>query len=230
MALIFLLIFLGTSAFFILNSPSKLKEVEVLVVEKHGNWKGKIAQYLLSFVSPGESITPELEDELKKELLSLPWIYKVQLKFDADKLVVKVWEESPSFYLVFNGIPYVVGENGFVLDKGFKFPSLPTYYYVGNISPFSQENGFLKINKLVKMKINLAEREKRGLEVGEEKPKISITDTGFVLTYRKSKVVVYLGNNPKLWGNFRTFLKKVGKPLPGIYDFRFYDMLVRGGK
>ncbi len=230
LAFIFLLIFLGASAFFILKSPSNLKEVKLLIVEKYGDWKGNITQYLLTVVSPGVSITPELEEELKKRLLSLPWVHRVQLKPEADKLVVKVWEERPSFYLVFGGVPYVVGENWFILDKGFKFPSLPTYYYVGNTSPFSLENGFLRINKLVKMKINLAEREKRGLEVGEERPKISITDTGFILTYRKNKVVVYLGNNPKLWGNFRTFLKEVGKPLPGIYDFRFYDMLVRGGK
>ncbi len=221
---------MGALAFTLLKSPANLKEVKVTVVEKHGNWRGRIVQYLLTLVSPGESITPEKERELEKELLSLPWISKVQVKSEAHKLLVKIWEEKPSFYLVFKGVPYVIGENDFVLDKGFKFPSLPVYYYVGNNSPFSQEKGFLKVNKLVKMKIELAEREKRGLEVGNEKPKISITGTGFILTYKKGKVAVYLGNNPKLWENFRTFLKEAGKPLPGIYDFRFYDMLIRGGK
>ena len=221
---------MGALAFTLLKSPANLKEVKVIVVEKHGHWKGKIAQCLLTFISPGESITPEKENELERELLSLPWISKVQVESEADKLLVKVWEERPSFYLVFNGVPYVIGENDFVLDRGFKFSSLPVYYYVGNNSPFSQEKGFLKINKLVKMKIKLAEREKKGLEVGDEKPVISITDTSFILTYKGAKVVVYLGNSPGLWNNFRSFLEDVGKPLPGIYDFRFYDMLVRGGK
>jgi hypothetical protein len=48
------------------------------------------------------------------------------------------------------------------------------------------------------------------------------------LIFKKQKVIVYLDNSENAWSNFAKFDRLVSELPAGVYDFRFFDMLVRG--
>jgi len=221
----------GVIVYAVVNAPGHLKQVELLVVEKHGNWKDQIGQYVVSLVQPGESVSPALIEELSEKLSSLPWVEREEITVKGDRLTIKIWETKPLFYLSFNGSPYLIGDNDFVLEKSRK-PSgnLPIYYYKGRSSPFTMEKGFLKLKKTVKMEIKLVNNRIKELTLQGEPPQIILSDAFISLTFKKGRVIVYLGAEEVSWDNFTDFLSKAGKLKPGVYDFRFYDMLTRGRK
>ena len=215
----------------IVTAPGHLRQVELVVVEKHGNWKDEISQYVVSLVQPGESVSPQLVEELQERLNSLPWVERARVKVTGDRMTVKIWETLPSFYLAFKGSLYLIGRNGFVLEKSRKFEQdLPIYYYNGGSSPFTMEKGFLKLRKTVKMEIKLVNNRIKELTLKGEPPQIILGDSYVSLIFRKGRVIVYLGAEERSWDNYERFVSMAGSLKPGVYDFRFYDMLIRGRK
>ncbi|WP_457755051.1 cell division protein FtsQ/DivIB [Thermovibrio ammonificans] len=223
------LIAVGLATYAVLTAPSKLKSIEISIVERHGNWKGRISEFLLSMVQPGQNITPETVEELKETLNSLPWVRRSEVSASGDVLKVRVWETRPSLYIFYNGNTYVIGENDFVLDR---VPGIPkgatVLYYSGKTPPFTVENGFLKLKKTVKMEIKLTEDKVKQLQLKGKPPEILFTDTGVKLILGDNKVLVYLSPEANSWHNFQHFREMAEGLNPGIYDFRFHDMLVRG--
>jgi len=211
------------------TAPSKLGQVELLVVEKHGSWKDQISQFVVSVVKPGESISPQLLKELQARIEELPWVKRAELSAKGSKLTVRIWETAPQFYVAFNGDYYLVGDNDFVLSKGKnRTLSLPVYYYEGKTSPFTVEKGFLKLKKTVKMEIKLANNRIKELSLAGEPPQVILTDAYATLVFKRGKVIVYLGSEENAWEKYQEFVSKAKSLKPGVYDFRFYDMLITG--
>lgn len=228
---VFLFLFVGFVVYGVLNAPGHLKEVEIIVVEKHGNWKEQISQYVVSLIQPGESISSALIEKLSDKLDSLPWVSRKEILIKGNKLTIKVWETIPTFYLFFNRNYYLIGDNDFVLEKSSRaIRSLPVYYYKGAESPFVTDRGFLKIRKTVKMEIKLANNRIKELTLKGEPPQIILSDNFITLIFRKGRIIVYLGTETTSWDNYKKFVSLAGFLKPGIYDFRFYDMLTRGRK
>ena len=212
------------------TAPGKLGQVELVMVKKYGNWKDQISQSVVSAVRPGQSISPELLKELKAKIEQLPWVERAELSAKGSKLTVKIWEVAPRFYVAFNGNYYLIGDNDFVLSKEKnRTLSLPVYYYRGKTSPFSSEKGFLKLKKTVKMEIKLANNRIKELSLAGEPPQIILTDTYATLVFKRGKVIVYLSSEEYTWEKYQEFVSRAKSLKPGVYDFRFYDMLVRGG-
>jgi cell division septal protein FtsQ len=228
--LLFLLVALAAFVFYtVKTAPSRLSQVELQVVERHGNWKDRISQFVVSVVRPGQSISPELLEELKGRIEELPWVKRAELSAKGSKLTVKIWEATPRFYVAFNGDYYLIGNNDFVLSKE-KRPALPltVYYYRGKTSPFTVEKGFLKLKKTVKMEIKLANNRIKELSLAGEPPQVILTDTYVTLVFRRGKVIVHLGSEENAWEKYQDFVSRSGNLRPGVYDFRFYDMLITG--
>jgi len=232
--LILLVLLLGLAGFIfytVKNAPSRLSQVELLVVEKHGNWKDQISQFIVSIVKPGESITLDLLLDLKRQIEELPWVKRAELTAEGSKLTIQIWETSPEFYIAFGGYYYLIGENDFVLAKGKnRTRPLQVYYYRGKTSPFTVEKGFLKLKKTVKMEIKLANNRIKELSLVGEPPQVILTDTYATLVFKRGKVIVYLSSEENSWEKYQTFVSKAGSLKPGVYDFRFYDMLIAGRK
>ncbi|WP_457681740.1 hypothetical protein [Thermovibrio sp.] len=228
--LFLLLSSLSLTAYLVLRTPKTLKEIDVVVVEKHGNWKAQISQHLLATVRPGAELSPLLVEEVKRELSNLPWIRKSSVNLEGGVLKVKIWEEPPSYSLYYKGSYYLVGENGFVLSKeSSPPPNLPVYYYRDKDFPFTLKDGFLKVGKTVKMEIKLANNRIKELFLNGEPPQVFLGGGYTTLIFKKSRVLVYLSPEEKSWENFENFLSEASYLKPGVYDFRFYDMLVKGG-
>ncbi len=229
-----LLLFLfsvGFAVYALMTAPGRLKQVELVVVEKHGNWRDQIDQYIVSLVQPGESVSPLLVEELKERLSSLPWVKREEIEVRGDKLTIKIWETPPAFYLYFNGNFYLIGDNDFVLERGQKKEkNLPIYYYSGKNSPFTMERGFLKLRKTVKMEIKLVKTRIKELTLQGEAPQVILSDAFVSLIFKRGRIIVYLGAEENSWSNFLSFLSKARRLEPGVYDFRFYDILTRRRK
>ena len=214
----------------VLVAPSKLSQVQFVVVEKGGAWKSDISRYVLSYVHLGQDLTPEFLADLRKKIESLPWVRRCSIDVKGGKLIVKIWEVHPKFVLIFNRESYLVGENDFVLKKGVeKIESYPVYFYRGKSSPFTVENGFLRLKKSVKMKLSLLALELRELNLKGKKPQISLLDSGVQLAFESPPLLVFLGIGGDAWNRFDRFFKG-GFLKPGVYDFRFEQMLVIKGR
>ena len=222
---------LGFFLYGMVSAPSKLNQVEFVVVEKSGSWKEEISKYVLSYVRLGQDLTPEFVSALKSEIESLPWVNRCELSVKGGTLTVKIWEARPEFILLFGKKSYLIGENGFVLKEGSTIPSgYPIFFYRGKSSPFTVVNGFLKIKKSVKMELRLIKSKLNEIKLKGRKPEISLLDCGVQLAFKRPPVLVYLGiGEINSWRRFeelsqKDFLK------PGVYDFRFEQMLIVEGR
>ena len=211
------------------TAPQVVDRVEIEVEGGTARWKSEVSQYILTMVKPGESVDMEEMKYLREKLESLPWVKRCELSLSSGALTVKLLEAKPSFALFFGGHTYLLNSEGYVLEKvegTAKFS--PTYYYKGKTSPFVIDRGFVKIKNMLKTEIELVNRRLRTSLTSSEKPEIALTDTGAGLIFKDSKVIVHLDNGENAWNNFMGFKKLMGHLQPGVYDFRFYDMLVRG--
>jgi len=212
------------------TAPSKLSQVEIVVSGGKGLWKKQISQFVVSVVRPGQSISPDAISSLEESIEALPWVKEAEVVARGDKLIVKVKEAVPEFYVVFNGNFYLVGSGDFVLEKGKKRSfNLPVYYYKGKTSPFTIDKGFLKLKKTVKMEIKLVNKRIKELRLNGEPPQVTLTDAFVALAFKRGKVVVFLSPEERSWVRYQQLLSKAGTLKPGVYDFRFYDMVVWGG-
>ena len=228
---LFVLFILGTTVVYgIVTAPSKLSQVEFVVLEKTGPWKVDISQYVLSYVHVGQDLTPEFLSNLKEEIEALPWVKKCDLDVKGGKLIVKIWETRPEFILISDKETYLIGENGFVLKKGIRKKSgYPVFFYRGKSSPFTVINGFLMLKKSVKMELNLLSSKLSEIELEGRKPEISLLDSGVQLAFRSPPVLIYLGIGGDAWEQFNK-LSKENFFKPGVYDFRFEQMMVIKGR
>lgn len=213
----------------VFTAPAKLEKLSV-VVEGKGSWKADISQYVLSYVHMGQDLTPETLAALEKDVESLPWVSKCKLEVKGTTLIIRVWETKPSFILVFGKKNYLIGENGYILGEEERLAGgYPNFFYRGKLSPFIVEGGFLRIRKSVKMEIDLVESRLREINVKGLKPVISLLDSGVQVMFKKPPVLVYLGIDGDSWSEFERLER--GKFLkPGVYDFRFAQLLLVKGR
>ena len=225
----FLLIIVGIALYGYITAPQTVEQVELEIEKETGNWKSEISQFVFTLVKPGERIELEELDYLREKLESLPWIDRCSVLLFNGVLKVKVWETSPAFAVFFAGNTYILNKEGFVLDKisGLKNFS-PIYYYKGKTSPFTFDREFVRIKNIIRTEIALVKERLGAFKGSQEKPEIVLTDTGVNLIFKKQKVIVYLDNSENSWSNFAKFDRLVSELPAGIYDFRFFDMLVRG--
>lgn len=220
----------STVVYGIVTAPSKLSQVEFIVVEKTGPWKADISQYLLSYVHVGQDLTPDFLSNLKEEVEALPWVKKCDLDVKGGKLTVKIWETRPEFILISDKEIYLIGENGFVLKKGVgRENGYPIFFYRGKSSPFTTVNGFLILKKSVKMELKLLSSKLSEIELERKKPEISLLDSGVQLAFKSPPVLIYLGIWGDAWEQFNKMSKK-GFFKPGVYDFWFEQMMVIKGR
>jgi len=226
-------VLLLTVSFFLyglLTAPSKLSQVEFVVVKKSGPWKADISQYVLSYVHLGQDLTPEFLTDLKREIEALPWVERCSIDVKGGKLTVKIWETRPAFVLISDRETYLIGENGFVLKKGVgRIRGYPVYFYRGKTSPFTVVNGFLMLKKSVKMELKLLTTKFSELRLKGKKPEISLLDSGVQLAFKSPPLLIFLGIGGDAWDRFSKLLKK-GFLKPGVYDFRFEQMMVIKGR
>lgn len=214
----------------IYTAPSKLNQIEFVVVEKKGPWKADISQYVLSYVQMGQDLTPRFLSNLRNTVKSLPWVKKCDIEIKGGKLTVKIWETSPRLVLIFDRDSYLIGNNWFVLQKGVKTTgSYPIFFYRGKTSPFTVVNGFLKLKRSVKMELELLNSKLNEIELKGKKPEVSLLDSGVQLAFKNPPLLVYLGIGGSGWKQFEE-LSKENFFKPGIYDFRFEQMLVIKGR
>ncbi len=212
------------------TAPSRLNQIEFVVVEKKGLWKADISQYVLSYVQMGQDLTPRFLSNLKNTVKSLPWVKKCDIEVKGGKLTVKIWETSPRLVLIFDRDSYLIGNNWFVLQKGVKTTkNYPIFFYRGKTSPFTVINGFLKLKRSVKMELELLNSKLNEIELNGKKPEVSLLSSGVQLAFRNPPVLVFLGIGGSGWDRFRELSKK-GFFKPGIYDFRFEQMVVIRGR
>ena len=212
------------------TAPSKLNQIEFVVVEKKGPWKADISQYVLSYVHLGQDLTPDFLSSLRNTVESLPWVEKCELEVKGGKLTVKIWEAKPESVLIFDRESYLIGKDGFVLQKGLNYPKkYPIFFYKGETSPFTVVNGFLKLRKSVKMEMELLSSKLKEIELNGKKPEVSLLSSGVQLAFRNPPVLVFLGIGGSGWDRFRELSKK-GFFKPGVYDFRFEQMVVIRGR
>jgi hypothetical protein len=229
--ILFLLItaIVGTIVYGFTTAPQKIKQVKLEIAEGSGIWKSQISQQIFPLIKPGERIDPEELEYLEETINSLPWVKSCKIALRSRKLTVRVVESKPSFGIFFAGNTYIIGEDGFVLDKKSGiYPIDPLYYYKGKISPFTMENGFIKLKNIIEMEISLVKERLKSLKIGKLKPEITITDTGINLIFPETKTIVYLDNSGNSWNNFLKFDKLAKGLIPGVYDFRFSNLLIRG--
>ncbi len=223
-------ILVAVFAYGVFTAPSKLTQVEFVVVEKSGPWKADISQYVLSYVHVGQDLTPEFLSNLKEEIEALPWVKKCKLEVNGGKLTVEIWETRPKFVLISDRETFLIGENGFVLKKGVgRKEAYPVFFYRGKTSPFTVVNGFLMLKKSVKMELKLLNSKISEIELEGKKPEISLLDSGVQLAFKSPPVLIYLGIGGDAWDRFSEISKK-GFLKPGVYDFRFEQMMVIKGR
>jgi hypothetical protein len=223
------LVLLGVAVYGYVTAPQTVKQIELEVEKETGNWKPKISQLVFTLVKPGEKVELEELEYLKEKLESFPWIDKCSVSLVNGVLRIKIREATPAFAIFFAGNTYIMSSKGFVLDKISGFTNFsPLYYYKGKISPFTIDGEFVKIKGIIRTEIELAERRLKTFGKFGEKPEVILTDTGVNLIFKKQKVIVYLDNGENAWSNFAKFDKLIGRLPAGVYDFRFFDMLVRG--
>ncbi|TCK06254.1 hypothetical protein [Phorcysia thermohydrogeniphila] len=220
---------LGVAVYGYVTAPQTVNQVELEIEKETGNWKPKISQFVFTLVKPGERLELEELEYLKEKLESLPWVDRCSVSLLNGVLRIKVWEVTPAFAIFFAGSTYIMSNKGFVLDKvaGFKNFS-PIYYYKGKTSPFTVDGEFVKIKNIIRTEIELAKKRLGAFSGFQEKPEIVLTDTGVNLIFKKQKVIVYLDNSENAWSNFVKFDRLANRLPAGVYDFRFFDMLVRG--
>jgi len=220
----------ATVIYGIVTAPSKLSQVKFVVVEKKGPWKADISQYVLSYVHVGQDLTPDFLSNLKEEIEALPWVKKCDLDVKGGRLTVRIWETHPEFVLISGKETYLISENGFVLEKGIERENgYPVFFYRGKSSPFTVVNGFLMLKKSVKMELKLLSSKLSEIELEGKKPEISLLDSGVQLAFKSPPLLIYLGIGGDAWEHFNKMLKE-GFFKPGIYDFRFEQMMVIKGR
>jgi len=198
-----------------------------LVVRDGGEWEREVLKSLLSYAEGREELYPE---EVKRFAQSLPWVKRARVKQSTNRLIVEIEEVRPAYYLVVSGKFYLVGENGMVLAQEERaFRELPVYYYEGKSLPFIADGPFLKVQKTVKMELELVGEKLKKLKSEGENPQIVMSDAFITLVFREKKAIVRLSLEERGWDNFFHFFRLTGGIIPGLYDFRFYDMLIRGG-
>jgi hypothetical protein len=214
----------------LLNSPSKLENVKFVVVKETGPWRGKIVQSILPFLKPGLDLNPDNLRTLKERINSLPWVEHCKLDIRGGTLEVKIWEEPTAFSLIFRGKLYLIGRNGFVLEeRTLKVGQGEVFSYRGKLSPFKQENGFLKLRNFVKIEVNLVKDKIKELNLESKEVQIVLMDVGVLILLKAPSCIVYLSFNDDSWKRFASILKE-GFLKPGIYDFRYSGLLVLQGR
>ena len=229
--ILFLLItaIVGIIVYGFTTAPQKIKQVKLEISGGNGIWKPQISQQIFPLVKPGESIDPEELEYLKETINALPWVKSCEIALKNGTLIIRIVESNPSIGIFFAGNTYLIGDDGFVLDrKSGLYPINPLYYYKGKTSPFTMENGFIKLKNIIEMEISLVKERLKSLKIGELKPEITITDIGINLIFPETKTIVYLDNSGNSWNNFIKFDKLVNGLVSGIYDFRFSNLLIRG--
>jgi hypothetical protein len=230
LALLLLLIFLAFYRGYA-TAPQVVDRVEIEIRGSKSGWKSEITQYVLNLVKPGESVDMEELTYLKEKLESLPWVETCSLSISSRTLTVKVVEAKPALALFFDGYTYLLNKKGYVLERLEGVANFsPIYYYKGKSSPFVVENDFVKIKHVLKTQIELISRKLQTSAAFGEKPEVTLTEAGAGLIFKSSRMIVYLDNSENAWNNFIGFKGAIGRLQPGVYDFRFYDMLVRGAK
>ena len=220
----------GVFLYGIATAPSKLKRVEFVVVERTGSWKANISQYVLSYVRSGQDLTPDFLSVLRKQVESLPWVRSCKVYVRNDTLIIEIWETHPSYILFFDRMSYLIGEDGYVLEQGSKIQGkYPIFFYKGRVSPFTVVNGFLKLRKSVKMELELLKSKLKEIKLSGRNPQVSLLDCGVQLAFKSPPLLVFLGVGSSGWEQFER-LSKSGFMKPGIYDFRFEEMLVIEGR
>ncbi len=211
------------------TAPQKIKQVKLEISEGNGIWNPQISQQIFPLIKPGERMDPEELEYLEETINALPWVKSCEIALKNGTLIVRVVESKPSLGIFFAGNTYLIGEDGFVLDKKSGLYSIdPLYYYKGKTSPFTMENGFIKLKNIIEMEISLVKERLKSLKIGELKPEITITDIGINLIFPETKTIVYLDNSGNSWNNFIKFDKLAKGLIPGVYDFRFSNLLIRG--
>ena len=158
-------------------------------------------------------------------LKETPWVKSCKEKGNTFILTAT----PPLFAIIWRDKRFLIGENFFVLSESNEFPSLPEYFYGGKDSPFFKKGRNLKLKKILSFQVSLL-KNRLSLQNLKEVPKIVIGEVGIGLIFPKSGVIVMLDSTVKSWKTFYGFLSKFKKIPPGIYDFRFSDLLVRRTK
>ncbi len=211
------------------TAPQKIKQVKLEISEGSGIWKPQISQQIFPLVKPGERMDPEELEYLEETINALPWVKSCEIVLKNGTLIVRIVESKPCLGIFFAGNTYLIGEDGFVLDKKPGVYSIdPLYYYKGKTSPFTMENGFIRLKNIIEMEISLVKERLKSLKIEELKPEITITDIGINLIFPETKTIVYLDNSGNSWNNFIKFDKLAKGLIPGVYDFRFSNLLIRG--
>ncbi|SMP04854.1 hypothetical protein SAMN06265339_0257 [Desulfurobacterium pacificum] len=220
------------TAYTVINAPGKLQNVEIKFNNVPPEWKPYISQYIFSVVKLGEELNPQEIKYLKSVLSSLPWIKGYNISLKGNVLEISLEREEPSYFLITKENQYLIGRNGFVLEKNGKTfkGKLPAFYYYGKVSPFTLSGEFVKIKPIVAEEIKLLKNRLKEAKIKGEIPQVTITDVGIVLVYRKNRLTVYLDNNENSWSNFKKFTTRAPNLSAGVYDFRFHDLLVEGRK
>ena len=216
----------------VVNAPGKLQNVEIRFNNIPPDWKPYISQYIFSTVKLGEEVNPQEIKYLKSVLSSLPWIKSYSISLKGKVLEISLEREDPAYFLITKENQYLIGKNGFVLEKdGKSFKGkLPVFYYYGKVSPFTLSGEFVKIKPIVAEEIKLLKNRLKEAKIKGEIPQVTLTDVGIVLVYRKNKLTVYLDNSENSWNNFKKFTTEAPNLSAGVYDFRFHDLLVEGRK
>lgn len=223
------IICLGIAIYGFLTAPQKIEQVKLEIPNGNGIWEPQISQQIFSLVKPGDRIDPEEFEYLKETLNNLPWIKRCKLAIKNGTLIVRVIEPKPFMGIFFAGKTYLIVKNGFVLAKQSRiYPINPLYYYKGKTSPFTVKNGFIRLKRTVEMEISFTRDRINRLKIKQLKPEITITDIGVNLVFPKSRTIVYLDNTENSWNNFIKYDTLAKGLIPGIYDFRFSNLLVRG--
>ncbi|MEO2068410.1 MAG: hypothetical protein ABGX27_02750 [Desulfurobacteriaceae bacterium] len=227
--LVIVLFLVGISIYGFLTAPQKVEKIKLEIENGNGTWELQISQYVFPLVRPGETVDIEELEYLKRTIDSLPWVKDNKIFFNAGTLIIKVKEEKVAFSLFYNGYTYFLNDEGFVLDKKEGFvPQKPIYYYKGKSSPFVLVNSFFKLKNLIKMEISLLEERLKETKIYLLNPEIILTDIGINLVFPKTKTIIYLDNSGNSWNNFLRFDRIAKGLIPGIYDFRFSNLLIRG--
>lgn len=217
--------------FTLTRAPSKLENVNFLIKNEKSLWKEKILQAVLPMVKSGTDLSPQFTESLRKNINSLPWVKKCEVKAIGNILTIEIWEERASFYLTFNKKIYTIGKNGCVLETT-SHPRLkiPIFFFKGKISPFLTENSCLKLKNSVRILTELLRNRLKEIELEGYKPEITLLDTGVQLAFHTPPFLVYLGMEKDEWEKFIQLLKERKLFKPGIYDFRYSQLLLIKGR
>ena len=221
----------GVFLYGVATAPSKLKKIEFVIVEKNGSWKANISQYVLSYVHSGQDLTPDFLSVLKEQVEALPWVRSCDVYVEGGTLTIKIWEARPSYVLFFDKKGYLIGEDGFVLEQETRVRGkYPMFFYKGKSSPFTAENGFLRVKKSVKIEMELLKSKLKEIKLNGRNPQVSLLDCGVQLAFKSPPVLVFLGVGGGSGWNYFERLSGNNFLKPGIYDFRFEEMLLIKGR